>query len=170
MKSFLFMVALIAFGIGGTTLGIVAGYQGLNPDPPTLQVQPVDALAPGATMPHRATCEYGSKLLYDPITACWTILPTGQNVYFDLDTRTRIIQRASYIDLKDTVGDLLLVWGTPNGYTHEGKAWTFYWNDREAYIVPKYGLSIYSVVGMVVMGTPDKDYKLWPAYSSLPVD
>src|SRR5262249_33054979 len=134
-----------------------------------LSINIYDDLMPGAKLPDDVVCKIESDKWVEDVIPC-RVRRDNQLIGITYNRRVQVIDYASYLDLRDTIGELLRVWGYPDGYTHDKSSWEFYWNDRQAYIVPRYGLSLYSKVGVLTFGTPRQDYQPWPTYSLLPHD
>src|SRR5882724_12869215 len=159
MKPFIALTVLLIVMLTGAMAYIVAASP--QKETPYLNINLYDDLTPGAKLPDHVICSLEGVQSRDDRIGC-EVWRDDRMVSFLYNRRIQVIDYVSYLDLQDDLGHLLKIWGHPNGYIHQGIAWEFYWNDREAYVVPRYGLTIYSKVGVVTFGTPNQDYKPWP--------
>lgn len=110
------------------TVGGVVELSAARPIEPTIDI-PAD-LKPGNPRPQHALCEgwpyYSYLMEYCHI---------GE-VYFFLDSQKgRITQSMYYPETqKLTLGELILNWGTPSGFSKAGMLVQVYWSDRYVYL------------------------------------
>jgi hypothetical protein len=104
---------------------------------PDLPLSLIPNLAPGRPMPtHGVVCSW--NLPDDSLTYCEAITEQHREVSFAYDRSKREIASVSYLILGDfTIGQLILHWGIPTGYTRNSNAVTVYWPSRYAYIVSR---------------------------------
>lgn len=122
-------------------------------------------LMPGSPVPDGVGCYPDSTgMINEGYCTVWR----NRTINLSVSTDTKRIDYASYLDLEDRLGDFLLLWGRPAGWTCDGPGYYFFWADRSIYVVPRYGLSVFTVVGVVRFGTPTTDYRPMPEYSLLP--
>lgn len=165
MKQFLTLTACSILIFAGIIGPVALSYRPYKQ--PALKIAIYDNLMPGYNLPNRSTCGYEGTFANSPDLFC-AVGYGDQVIHLDYRRDTGVIDYAYYADLQDTVLGLFYVWGQPSGYRHEGSSWWFYWADRSAYVVPKYGLDYESIVGVLVFGSPTLDFLAWPQYGGLP--
>lgn len=101
--------------------------------PPAVEL-PRD-LMPGNPLPKEASCVTGpypsSGSLY-----CYTMLDDTL-VYLMFTSKQRTIERLSFSPRGGTLGDLILVWGTPTGMNRLAWSVEVHWGNRIVYVTDK---------------------------------
>lgn len=112
-------------------------------------VEPPQRYLPGTVLPVGAYCKVSAEgYCYPPMDAhcnvpgdgrCFTYRSyngeaIGKKVYLTVEIATGAIIQALIPATEYTVGDLMLAWGTPIGFSRSGRAITVYWNKRSAYL------------------------------------
>ena len=106
---------------------IVAPHREAIPKP----IEPPTTLLPGNSLPDDSHCDYHPFM--DSRIYCSTT-QHGSTVYMSYDVARHEIMDTVIFTNHMTVGDLILVWGAPTGYTRSGAAVQVYWGNRSAYV------------------------------------
>jgi hypothetical protein len=113
---------------------------------PTI-IEPPQHLLPGNVQPNNIHCGASAdETCYPPVDAhCYessdancfisaSIQQNGKVVHLTLDTATRMIAFTVIPAHEYTIGDLILAWGTPSGFTQYGRNIDVYWGTRNAHL------------------------------------
>lgn len=124
--------AFLATGLCAALIVVVAGVIIASRSNATSQpIEPPATLLPGNRLPEEARCDYHPFL--DSRIYCSTTRD-GSTVYLSYDVARHEIMDTVIFTNHMTIGDLILAWGAPTGYTRSGAALQVYWGSRSAYI------------------------------------
>ncbi len=110
-------------------LSIAASRTGMSAPGPQI----VDYLLPGHALPQGASCDNGEPG-FRYIWYCKAFQAGGKLVHFIYDRRKQVISSASLAGEGVTVGDLILAWGTPTGYTDHFRGVRVYWAEKVVWV------------------------------------
>jgi hypothetical protein len=148
--------------------GALAWLYSRHNEPAHLKITIYDELMPGNPMPAYSYCLSNLDSTPDYHPYCYA--KRGKEIGFAFNRNTDRIDSVTYVDLQDQVSDLYSTFGKPTGYICDEWSYTFFWKDRRAYIVPHSGLSMYTTVGIITFGSPDRDYQPMSPHRLLPND
>src|SRR5262249_50966990 len=98
-------------------------------------VTPIPAIAsyllPGHALPKGALCDSGDTG-FRHISYCMAFQEGVGPVRFTYDRRIEVIRSASLPVEGLTIGDLILAWGTPNGYRRDHGTIEIFWREKSA--------------------------------------
>jgi hypothetical protein len=109
-------------------------------------IEPPQPLLPGNIQPRDIHCgASGDETCYPPVDAhcyaddanCFTsasIQQNGKIVYLTIDIASRMVTLTSIPAHEATIGDLILAWGTPIGFTQYKQDIDVYWGTRNAHL------------------------------------
>ena len=92
-----------------------------------------ERLLPGHPLPADTTCR-------EPVTknqSCtsYRVSVGGKEIYLAIDQSGQKIADTVYSAHEYTIGELILAWGLPSGFTQYGSAVQVYWDRRFAYLI-----------------------------------
>lgn len=134
---------LLCFLMLSISFVVVVARTGITP---TIS-EPPQHLLPGNVQPKDIHCGASAdETCYPPIDAhcyvsadanCFTsasIQQNGKVVYLTIDIASRMIAFTSIPNQGDMIGDLILAWGTPSGFTQYKQYIDVYWGTRNAHL------------------------------------
>jgi hypothetical protein len=137
------ITVLICFLILSTLSVVVVARTGISP----MMIEPAQHLLPGNVPPSDVHCgESADATCYPPVDAhcyepgdanCFTsasIRQNGKVIRLTIDMASRLIAYTLIPVSEYTIGDLILTWGTPSGFTQNGRYIFVYWDARSAYL------------------------------------
>jgi hypothetical protein len=86
---------------------------------------------PGKSLPADARCDW--HMVMEHILYC-NVVDSNVLVHFSYDIERQVILSSSMLANGKTVGDLLLAWGEPSGYTRSEMAVQVFWGARSVYL------------------------------------
>ncbi len=114
--------------------GMAIGISGLALFAKTAQlprvVEPPSELLPGNPVPASIACDTP----FDHRFRCHVSLE-GEEIYLNTDNVSQRIVGTSITARKQTLGSLIVAWGTPIGFSRLGVGTYVYWNTRWVYLV-----------------------------------
>jgi hypothetical protein len=116
------IAALMALGLCVTTIVRISNTAARDIDPP-------HHLLPGSPRPANATCDS----LHDGHFRCY-VIHGGKEVYLGYDMASEVIVNTVASASEYTIGDLMIAWGTPLGFTQNGREIEVNWGKRSAYL------------------------------------
>lgn len=96
-----------------------------------MPVEPPAVLLPGNSLPDNAHCDYHPFM--ESRIYCSTV-KDGLTLYLSYDMARHEIMDTVLLTNHMTVGELILTWGRPTGYTKSGASVQVYWGNRAAYV------------------------------------
>lgn len=104
-----------------------------NTKPSSKVIEPPPELLPGKQQfPQAANCE----ALHDGRFSC-DVDVNGTDIALTYNAITYRILYTFTSRPDQTLGDLMLAWGTPSGFARSGDATLVFWNTRAAYLTPR---------------------------------
>ncbi len=100
---------------------------------PAVQVDIDPQYLPGKPVPASYGCSWGR--LSDGEVFCETSGNADSMISFTFDIRRRVITCTTFTLRATTIGELVLVWGSPTGYSQSGGGAVVYWDYRSAYVL-----------------------------------
>jgi hypothetical protein len=88
--------------------------------------------SPGHTLPPNSYCDW--QFAVADTQYCTAELDTEERISMDVNSKTGLITRTNVSSHGMTVGDLMLIWGEPSGYSRSGIVFQVYWQNRSVYI------------------------------------
>ena len=135
------ITVLLCILILSTWSVVVVARTGINP----MIIEPPQHFLPGNTPPRDVHCgEAADETCYPLVDAhCYepgdancfisaSIQQNGNVIRLTLDTASRLIAYTQISAREHTIGDLILAWGTPSGFTRYGRHIDVYWGSRNA--------------------------------------
>jgi hypothetical protein len=93
--------------------------------------EPDPQFMPGGAIPSSAYCDWQFAL--SDSRYCFAE-SAGDHISLDVNRSSGIIDRTTVSGHGLTIGDLILTWGEPSGYSKSGIAFLVYWRNQSAYI------------------------------------
>jgi hypothetical protein len=115
-------------------------------------------LLPGSPRPMNATC----NALHDGRFRCY-VHHKGKEVYLAYDGASQMIIGAVISANEYTIGDLIISWGTPTGFTQDGRAIEVSWGTRSVYL-HTCSFQPTSHVGYIEYGLESKQLPPWRGF------
>jgi hypothetical protein len=122
---------------------VVVARTGITP----IIIEPPQHLLPGNVQPRDIRCgESADETCYPPVAArcyesgdanCFTsasIQQNGKIVYLTIDIATHMVALTGIPAHEYRIGELILAWGTPNGFTQYKQDIDVYWGIRNAHL------------------------------------
>jgi hypothetical protein len=89
---------------------------------------------PGSLIPRDANCDWSMVTEYRLFCH---VNNDGVPIHFNYDMRRGVVISVSVETGEITVGELILAWGEPTGYTKSGTAVQLYWGVRSVYLMSR---------------------------------
>jgi hypothetical protein len=115
-------VALMVLGLCVTAIVRISNTAAKDIDPP-------HHLLPGSPRPANAACDS----LHDGQFRCY-VIHGGREIYLGYDGASEVIVNTVVSASEHTIGDLMIAWGTPTGFTQNGRTIEVNWGTRSAYL------------------------------------
>lgn len=154
------LAGIVAFSLASLTVLIVCvvALAGTGVAP-TAVVDPPQYLLPGSPRPVNAICDS----LHDGQFRCH-VNRDGKEIYLAYDGASHTIVSTVVSAREKTIGDLVLAWGTPIGFTRVGPSIAVHWATRSAHLVTC-SFRPASHVGFIVYGPDSKSEAPWRGFT-----
>ncbi len=157
------LTGIVAFSLASLTVLIVCVVvlAGTGVAPVTV-VDPPQFLLPGSPRPANAICDS----LHDGQFRCH-VNREGKEIYLAYDGTSHKIVSTVISAHEQTIGDLILAWGAPIGFTQVGPSIAVHWRTRSAHLVTC-SFRPASHVGYVVYGQRSIPASPWRGFTLRP--
>ena len=130
-------VQLIGLILGGLTLSLLVGVAMASLGPRPVIFEPGQQFLPGNPRPGDVDCNSladGYSGAYASYTTC-SAVQDDKHLSLQIDIASGVIMRAYFLAGEYSIGDLMLVWGAPSGFSRFGRNTYLYWGTREAFVL-----------------------------------
>jgi hypothetical protein len=126
------IATFVTVSVSAATYGMIKTSRG-EIAPLKLSLAPY--LAPGSGMPDRAWCNWREMNRFHAVSiSCEAIQTDGTHVRFTYNSKSKMIVRSSFAVRGQTIGKLMLAWGTPTGYKTWGNCFEVFWGKHSAWM------------------------------------
>lgn len=123
-------------------------------------IEPPSYLLPGNRPPTNAACDS----LHDGRFRCY-VIQGGKEVYLAYNGASQMIISAVISAREYTIGDLITAWGTPAGFTQDGRAIEVNWGTHSAYL-HTCSFQAFSRVGYIEYSLEPKQGSPWRGFTN----